>query len=46
LVTKVEPGGVIPGNPFLQFIFWSVFVLSTIRFTGSTWYLVKNTLAG
>jgi chitin synthase len=29
-----------PGNPYLQFIFWSVFLLSSIRFIGTTLYLV------
>jgi chitin synthase len=33
------------GNPFLQFIFWSVFALSTVRFTGTTLYLIFNMIS-
>jgi chitin synthase len=46
LITKNPDGTVPPGNPFLQFIFWSVFALSTIRFTGSTLYLVFTRIFG
>jgi len=31
-------------NPFLTFIFWSVALLSLVRFIGSTYYLVDNIL--
>jgi len=31
-------------NPFLTFIFWSVALLSLVRFIGSTYYLVDNML--
>jgi len=31
-------------NPFLTFIFWSVALLSLVRFAGSTYYLVDNML--
>lgn len=35
-----------PGNPFLQFIFWSVAGLSAIRFMGSMTYLILRALFG
>lgn len=34
------------GNPFLEFIFWSVFGLSLIRFIGSTTYLILRAIRG
>ena len=46
LITKTADGSPPPGNAFLQFIFWSVFGLSTIRFIGSTLYLILRALFG
>ena len=34
------------GNPFLQFIFWSVFGLALVRFAGSTTYLILRAMRG
>ncbi|KAJ3021627.1 Chitin synthase, class 1 [Thoreauomyces humboldtii] len=33
-------------NPYLTFIFWSVAILSLIRFIGSTWYLITWLMEG
>lgn len=32
----------LAGNPFLQFIFWSVAALSLVRFLGTSLYLILN----
>ena len=40
LISTLPNGDPPPGNPFLQFIFYSVLILSAIRFIGSTLYLI------
>ena len=46
LLVNPEKAGKAGGNVFLQFIFWSVFGLSIIRFIGSTTYLVLRAIRG
>ena len=40
LISTLPDGSAPPGNPFLQFIFYSVLGLSAIRFIGSTLYFI------
>ncbi|KAJ3139142.1 Chitin synthase, class 1 [Geranomyces variabilis] len=46
LYAHVQDKGKGAVNPYLAFLFWSVTTLSTIRFIGSTWYIITWLMEG